>query len=74
MPGMMARCCEPMMRACRWFPLIPAVLAAAAFLLGYYLSPPTTRILWLVVSGTVVLIAALGLILATAMCSARGRR
>lgn len=68
MPSMMTRCCGPMMRACRWFPLIPVVLAGAAFLLGYYLSPATVRVLWLAFSGAVLLMAAIGLIFANAMC------
>lgn len=73
-PGMMARCCESMMRACRWFPVILIVLAGAAFLLGCYLSPSAVRVTWLLVSGTVLLTASLGLLLARLMCRARARR
>ena len=73
MPRTMARCCKPMMRACRWFLLIPIVLAGAALLLGYYLSPVTVRVLWLAISGTVVLTVSLCLILAVAMWRARAR-
>jgi len=74
MPGLMARCCEPTRRACRWCPLILIVLAGAAFLLGCYLSPSAVRVTWLLVSGTVVLAATLGLLLARLMCRARARR
>jgi len=74
MPGLMARCCKPTMKACRWCPVILIVLAGAAFLLGCYLSPSAVRVTWLLVSGTVVLTAALGLLLARFMCRARARR
>lgn len=73
MPRTIARCCKPMMRACRWFLLVPIVLAGAAFLLGYSLSPDTVLALWLVVSGTVILTVSLCVILAAAMCRARAR-
>jgi len=73
-PGLMARCCEPTMRACRWCPVILIVLAGAAFLLGCYLSPSAVRVTWLLVSGAVVLTTSLGLLLARLMCRARARR
>jgi len=73
-PGLMGKCCEPTMRACRWCPVILIVLAGAAFLLGCYLSPSAVRVTWLLVSGTVVLTASLGLLLSRLMCRARARR
>lgn len=73
MPRTMAKCRKTMMRVCQWFLLIPIVLAGAAFLLGYTLSPVTVRALWLAVSGSVVLTVCLCLILAAVMCRARAR-
>jgi hypothetical protein len=71
MPEAMAKCCEGMsgqgdsrsimagcMKMCRWFPLVPVILGIALFLLGYYLDPSITRILWMLVAGLVILMGA----------------
>ncbi len=63
--SMMANCCEGMKKACRWMPLIPILLAGVAFLLGYYLDPEIVRVLWLIVSGFVVLMGIIGLTIAS---------
>jgi hypothetical protein len=49
---------------CRWFPLLPAILGIALLLLGYYLDPTITRVLWMLAAGFVALLGILGLILA----------
>lgn len=77
---MMTECCESMsesrdwrsmmgqcMKGCRWFPLIPVILGAAFFLLGYYLDAEITRILWLVVSGFMILLGTFGFIMMSLM-------
>lgn len=38
------------MSVCRWFPLIPVVLAILAITAGYVLTPSTIRIIWLGIS------------------------
>lgn len=43
------------MSVCRWFPLIPVVFGVALLLLGYYLNAETTRVLWMVASGFLIL-------------------
>ena len=55
------------MRGCRWFPIIPVVLGMALFLLGYYLSPEITRILWMIIAGFVVLTGTFGLLMMSKM-------
>ena len=60
MSGMMTKCCEHAKSACRWFPLIPILLAGSAFLLGYYLNPEAVRMLWLTFSGLVILVGIVG--------------
>ena len=55
------------MKGCRWFPIIPVVLGMVLFLLGYYLSPEITRILWMIVAGLVVLIGTFGLLMMSKM-------
>jgi hypothetical protein len=77
---MMAKCCEGMsgpgdcgsmmaecMKKCRWFPLIPVVLGALLFLLGYYLNAETTRILWMIVSGLVIIFGTFGFVMISGM-------
>ncbi|MHC4474336.1 MAG: hypothetical protein ACYTEL_01740 [Planctomycetota bacterium] len=55
----MAKC----MKACRWFPLMPVVLGVVFLLLGYYLDPQITRVLWMAAAGFAILIGALGLLM-----------
>lgn len=44
------------MKGARWFLLIPGVVIALAFLLGYFLEPDTVRVLWLIITGTLLLL------------------
>ncbi len=62
MTGMMAKCCEGM-KCCRWFPLFPVIVGAMLFLLGYFLDADVVRILWLIVSGAIVLMGLVGFIM-----------
>lgn len=66
--SMMGRC----MTTCRWFPLVPVILGIALLLLGYYVDASITRVLWMLAAGILVLVGALGLIVAGRMC--RGMR
>jgi len=71
--GVWAKCdCSSMMgrcaAMCRWFPLVPVILGIACLVLGYYLDASITRILWMFVAGSFVLLGTLGLILAARMC------
>ncbi len=47
------------MKGARWFLLIPGALITLAFLLGYFLEPATLRMLWLVITGTLLTIGAI---------------
>jgi hypothetical protein len=46
------------MKGCRFFPLIPVVFGVVFLLLGYYLDPQITRVLWMMTAGFVILIGA----------------
>ena len=61
--SMMANCAT----MCRWFPLLPVILGITLLLLGYYLDPSITRVLWMSAAGFVALMGVLGLILAGRM-------
>lgn len=67
MRAMMSECCRKM-RVLRLFPAIPMALGAIAFLLGYFLGGETIKILWLLMSGTVVIGGLVGLIMMGSMC------
>jgi hypothetical protein len=56
---MMAKCAK----LCRWFPIIPVILGIALLLLGYYLNPEITRILWMAGAIVVTSMGVLGLIM-----------
>ena len=42
------------MSGAKWFLLVPGVLIALAFLLGYLLEPATVRMLWLIITGVLL--------------------
>ena len=44
------------LKGARWFLLIPGVIVTLAFLLGYVLEPTTIRILWLIITGSLVVL------------------
>jgi hypothetical protein len=54
-------------KGCRFFPLIPVVLGVVFLLLGYYLDPQITRVLWMAAAGLVVLMGILVLTLMSKM-------
>ncbi len=54
--GKMEKC----LRACRRLPLAPLALGSLFLALGYYLDPEVTRVLWMLLSGTLVLGGILG--------------
>ena len=49
--SMMAKC----MKKCRWFPLIPLTVGILFFVAGYYLNAEIVRLLWLILSGLIIL-------------------
>jgi len=55
MKEMMKSC----MQRCRWCPLLSIILGTIAFLLGYFLDAEIIRILWLILSGTIVVMGLL---------------
>ncbi len=72
----MAECCESpgeaggwcsmmgeCMKGCRCFPLIPVMLGIGLFLLGYYLDAEITRILWMILSGLIILMGVFGFVM-----------
>jgi len=44
------------MKSAKWFLLFPGVLIALAFLLGYFLEPATVRMLWLIITGALLVL------------------
>jgi len=44
------------MNGAKWFLLIPGVLIVLAFVLGYLLNPEVVKMLWLVITGTLVVL------------------
>jgi hypothetical protein len=44
------------MKGARWFLIIPGVFVIIAFLLGYFLDPATLRLLWLIITGALLVI------------------
>lgn len=44
------------MNGARWFLLIPGVLVILAFLLGYILDSATVRELWLIITGSLIVL------------------
>ena len=66
MAGMMAKCCQGM-ESCRWFPLCPIIVGVILFLLGYLLNADLVRLLWLVVSGAIVLMGLVGVMMVSVM-------
>ena len=63
MKDMMPAC----MKGCRWCTLIPLVIGAILFLLGYFLDAETVRILWLVFSCLLTVMGLMALIMMTTM-------
>lgn len=67
--GEMKKC----MMHCKWCPLIPVVLGVVLFLLGYFLDAEIVRIVWLVLSGLVVLMG-IGCFIMTSLMMKFGRK
>jgi cytochrome b subunit of formate dehydrogenase len=44
------------MKGARWFLLVPGIFITIAFLLGYFLDPVTIRVLWLIVTGILLIL------------------
>jgi hypothetical protein len=59
MKEMMKHCMEK----CRWCPLIPLIMGIIIFALGYYLDAEIVRIVWLVFSSIMILMAIIGFIM-----------
>ena len=79
-PEMMPDCCKDIgkaddscsimskcMKGCRWFPFVPVVLGIAFLMLGYFLNPEVTRILWMIAAGFVALMGIFGLVMMSKM-------
>jgi len=61
--SMMNKCME----ACRWFPFVPVVLGIALLMLGYFLNPEITRILWMIAAGSVAMMGVFGFVMMSKM-------
>ena len=61
--SMMSKC----MKGCRWFPMFPVVIGIGLFLLGYFLNPEVTRVLWMIVAGFVILMGIFCLLMMSGM-------
>lgn len=60
---MMSKC----IKVCRWFPLFPVVIGIGLFLLGYFLSPEVTRILYMIAAGFMILMGIFCLLMMSKM-------
>lgn len=47
------------MNGAKWFLLLPGLFIIVAFLLGYFLDPMTLRVLWLMITGALLLLGAI---------------
>ncbi len=61
--SMMSNC----MKVCRWLPLIPVILGIVLLMLGYFLNAEVIRIIWIIISGFIVIVGILGLFIAGKM-------
>ena len=61
--GMMGMMMREFMRAFRWVPLIPIVVGAVLFALGYLLEAEAVRILWLVLAALPIVLGVLGFVM-----------
>lgn len=52
------------MSACRWFLLIPVLAGVALLLVGYYVKPETTRVMWVFMGVALALFGVFGLLMA----------
>lgn len=55
------------MKRCRYFPLIPVILGTGLLLLGYFLDPRVTRVLWIILSGLIILLGIFGFVMMNMM-------
>ena len=44
------------MKGAKWFLLVPGVFITLVFLLGYFLEPATLRMLWLIITGALLML------------------
>lgn len=51
----MRRMIRECMKGCRWCAFIPVTFGAVLYLLGYYLDAEVVRVLWLILTGFMVL-------------------
>lgn len=63
MMAMMKGC----MKGCKWCAFMPIIFGIVLFLLGYFLSAEVVRILWLIMSGLIILMGIFCLIMMSAM-------
>ncbi len=63
MKAMMQHCAKN----CRWCPLIPITIGVIFFSLGFYLDAETVRLMWLILSGFLVLMGTMGLLMMNIM-------
>jgi hypothetical protein len=61
--GEMKEMMKGCLQKCRWCPLLPIILGTIAFLLGYFLDAEIIRIIWLILSGTMVVMGLLCLLM-----------
>ncbi|MHC4132308.1 MAG: hypothetical protein ACYSSP_05215 [Planctomycetota bacterium] len=61
--SMMSKC----MKGCRWFPVIPVIFGISLLLLGYFLNPEITRILWMIAAGFVAMMGVFGFVMMNKM-------
>ena len=68
MPRGMGKCFS----VCRYFPLVPVIMGAGFLALGYFLSPESVRVLWMVGAGIAVVMGLFGLVVVGRIASRIG--
>ena len=68
MPSFMRNCSS----MCRYFPLVPVIMGAGFLALGYFLSPESVRVLWMVGAGIAVVMGLFGLVVVGRIASRIG--
>jgi len=68
MPSFMGKCFSVF----RYFPLVPVIMGAGFLALGYFLSPESVRVLWMVGAGIAVVMGLFGLVVVGRIASRIG--
>ena len=72
--GIMGMMMKEFMRVFRWVPLVPIVIGAVLFALGYFLDSEALRILWLILAALPIVVGFVGFVVMSATSRAFNRK